>query len=134
MKGSVLETLSLHVLVSCRRGQLTPSALIVLLLASYANVLFQLEAFGFCGYGEAKDFVQGGNLGLGGRLPTNTHGGLMSHCHPGNPGSMYHLTECVAQLRRQAGDRQVADAEVALVHAQGGVMSSHCTLILGREV
>ncbi|UCG72887.1 MAG: hypothetical protein JSV45_00425 [Chromatiales bacterium] len=97
-------------------------------------VLVELEDLGFCEKGEAGAFVADGGLDLDGSLPTNTHGGLMSHCHPGNPGSMYHLTECVAQLRRQAGDRQVADAEVALVHAQGGVMSSHCTLILGREV
>ena len=46
---------------------------------------------------------------------------------------MFSLTEAVAQLRRQAGERQVANAEVALVHALGGIMSSHATLILGRE-
>jgi acetyl-CoA acetyltransferase len=96
-------------------------------------VLVELEDLGFCKKGEGGAFVADGNIDPGGPLPTNTHGGLLSHCHPGNPGSMYHLTECVAQLRREAGDRQVADAEVALVHAQGGVMSSHCTLILGRE-
>ena len=63
----------------------------------------------------------------------NTHGGMLSHCHPGNPGAMFSLTEAVTQLRRQAGPRQVDDAEVALVHGQGGIMSSHATLILGRE-
>jgi hypothetical protein len=46
---------------------------------------------------------------------------------------MFSLTEAVAQLRRQAGERQVEDAEIALVHGQGGIMSSHATLILGRE-
>jgi acetyl-CoA acetyltransferase len=44
-------------------------------------VLFQLEAFGFCGFGEAKDFVQDGALELGGRLPTNTHGGQLSEAY-----------------------------------------------------
>ena len=63
----------------------------------------------------------------------NTHGGLLSHSHPGNPGSMFALTESVWQLRHSAGDRQVPDANLVLAHAQGGIMSSHTTLILGRE-
>jgi acetyl-CoA acetyltransferase len=96
-------------------------------------VLIELEDLGFCNKGEAGDFVEAGETALGGSLPMNTHGGLLSHCHPGNPGSMFALTEAVTQLRRCAGDRQVEDAEVALVHAQGGIMSSHATLILGRE-
>jgi acetyl-CoA acetyltransferase len=44
-------------------------------------VLFQLESFGFCKRGEAKDFVRDGNLGLAGRLPTNTHGGQLSEAY-----------------------------------------------------
>jgi acetyl-CoA acetyltransferase len=44
-------------------------------------VLWQLEAFGFCGPGEAKDFVQNGNLEVGGRLPSNTHGGQLSEAY-----------------------------------------------------
>ncbi len=96
-------------------------------------VLIEMEDLGFCGKGEAGAFVEDGNIDLGGALPTNTHGGLLSHCHSGNPGSMFALTEAVKQLRHQAGERQVEGAETALVHAQGGIMSSHCTLILGRE-
>ena len=96
-------------------------------------VLIELEDLGFCEKGAAGAFVENGELALGGALPTNTHGGLLSHCHPGNPGSMFALTEAVAQLRHQAEDRQVKGAEIALVHGQGGIMSSHCTLILGRE-
>ena len=97
------------------------------------TVLIELEDLGFCKKGEAGAFVENGAIELGGSLPVNTHGGLLSHCHPGHPGSMFALTEAVIQLRHQAGDRQVTDAEVALVHGQGGIMSSHTTLILGRE-
>ncbi|MBM4761832.1 thiolase [Bacillus sp. B15-48] len=97
------------------------------------TVLIELEDLGFCEKGEGGAFVENGAIELGGKLPVNTHGGLLSHCHPGNPGSMFALTESVLQLRHQGGDRQVPGAEVALVHGQGGIMSSHTTLILGRE-
>jgi len=97
------------------------------------TVLIELEDLGFCAKGEGGAFLESGATLPGGTLPVNTHGGLLSHCHPGNPGSMFALTETVWQLRHAAGARQVRDAEVALVHAQGGIMSSHTALILGRE-
>ncbi|MGB8691881.1 MAG: hypothetical protein WCD08_00035 [Steroidobacteraceae bacterium] len=96
-------------------------------------VLIELEDLGFCAKGEGGAFVASGVTQPGGSFPVNTHGGLLSHCHPGNPGSMFALTEAVLQLRGQAGERQLDKANLALVHAQGGIMSSHCTLILGRE-
>jgi acetyl-CoA acetyltransferase len=96
-------------------------------------VLIELEDLGFCPKGEAGAFVASGGTAPGGVLPVNTNGGMLSHCHPGNPGAMFSLTEAVAQLRRAAGDRQVEDAQIALVHGQGGIMSSHATLILARE-
>ncbi len=95
--------------------------------------LIELEDLGFCGRGEAGAFVAEGHTSLGGSLPMNTHGGLLSHAHPGNPGAMFALTEAVRQLRGEAGERQVANAETALIHAQGGILSSHCTAILGRD-
>ncbi len=97
------------------------------------TVLIELEDLGFCAPGEAGAFLRSGATLPGGSLPVNTHGGLLSHCHPGNPGSMFALTESVLQLRHAAGERQVAGAETVLAHAQGGIMSSHTTLILGRE-
>jgi acetyl-CoA acetyltransferase len=97
-------------------------------------VLIQLEDLGFCAKGEAGAFVAAGETALEGSLPVNTHGGLLSHCHPGHPGAMFALTEVVRQLRQSAGERQVTGAEVGLVHAQGGIMSSHSTLILARDV
>ena len=98
------------------------------------TVLVELEDLGFCKKGEGGAFVESGALLPGGSLPVNTHGGLLSHSHPGNPGSMFALTESVVQLRGEANDRQVANAKNALVHAQGGIMSSHTTLVLGSEV
>lgn len=97
------------------------------------TVLVELEDLGFCAKGEGGDFVDSGALAPGGALPVNTHGGLLSHSHAGNPGSMFALTESVWQLRHSAGDRQVANARHGLVHAQGGIMSSHTALILSRE-
>ncbi|NCA02990.1 MAG: thiolase family protein, partial [Sphingomonadaceae bacterium] len=97
------------------------------------TVLVELEDLGFCKKGEGGAFVENGNIELGGSLPVNTHGGLLSHSHPGNPGSMFALTETVTQLRGTAGARQVPGAEVGLVHGQGGIMSSHTALILGKE-
>ena len=96
-------------------------------------VLVELEDLGFCEKGEGGAFAASGAIELGGALPINTHGGLLSHCHPGNPGSMFALTESVSQLRGNAGARQVPGAELGLLHAQGGILSSHATLILGAE-
>jgi acetyl-CoA acetyltransferase len=97
------------------------------------TVLVELEDLGFCAKGEGGAFLQTGATRPGGALPVNTHGGMLSHCHPGNPGAMFALTESVWQLRGDAGDRQVPGAEVGLLHAQGGIMSSHTTVILGKE-
>ena len=97
------------------------------------TVLVELEDLGFCEKGEGGAFVESGALLPGGSLPVNTHGGLLSHSHPGNPGSMFALTEAVWQLRGDASGRQVADSKNALVHAQGGIMSSHTALVLGTE-
>ena len=96
-------------------------------------VIVELEDLGFCPKGEGGRFVEDGRIELGGELPINTHGGMMSHCHPGHPGSMFSMTEAVFQLRSECGPRQVKDAEVAFVHAQGGIMSTHCSMILAKE-
>lgn len=79
-------------------------------------VMCQLEDLGFCKKGEGGDFVQGGRLSLGGELPINTHGGLLSQAHIVG---MNHIVELVRQLRGQAGRAQVRDAEVGLVTGFG---------------
>jgi acetyl-CoA acetyltransferase len=95
------------------------------------TVLVELESLGFCKHGEGGPFVEGGRITLGGALPINTHGGLLSQGHPGTPGGMGHVVEAVRQLRGECGARQVAEAELALVHGNGGITSVHSTLILG---
>ena len=79
-------------------------------------VLCQLEDMGFCTKGEGGDFVSGGRLGLGGALPTNTHGGLLSQAHMLG---MNHIVELVRQLRGHGDRRQVADAAVGLATGYG---------------
>ena len=95
------------------------------------TVIVELEDLGFCKKGEGGSFVENGRIGIGGELPVTTHGGLLSGGHPGLGGGFFHVIEAVRQLRGEAHGRQVKDAEVALVHGNGGVISIHCTLILG---
>jgi len=97
------------------------------------SVIALLEDLGFCAKGEGGQYVDAEGIGLDSRMPINTHGGLLSHAHPGPPGGIFHIVEAVRQLRGQCDTRQVADAEIALVHGMGGAMSTHCTLVLGGE-
>ncbi|MFC1935195.1 thiolase family protein [Chloroflexota bacterium] len=80
------------------------------------NMMCQLEDMGFCKKGEGGSFVEGGRIELGGELPTNTHGGLLSQAHIGG---MNHQVEAVKQLREDAGAAQVKDAHVGLVTSYG---------------
>jgi acetyl-CoA acetyltransferase len=92
-------------------------------------ILF-LEDLGFCPKGEGGRFVSGGRIAPGGELPVDTNGGGLSYCHPGMYG-LFILIEAVRQLRGECGQRQVKDAETAIVHGNGGVLSSQITCILG---
>ncbi|MNL13601.1 thiolase [compost metagenome] len=91
----------------------------------------ELESIGFFERGQAGAAAAAGELGLGGKLPCNTHGGLLSYGHSGAAGGMFHAVEAVQQLRGSAGDRQVQDARLAFVHGDGGILSAHCSLVLG---
>jgi acetyl-CoA acetyltransferase len=76
--------------------------------------------------------VADGKTRPGGSFPLNTSGGGLSYCHPGMYG-MFLLVEAVRQLRGECGERQVANAEVAVAHGTGGILSSHSTVLLGRN-
>ena len=99
------------------------------------TVLSTLENLGFCKLGEGGSFVEGGRIGLGGALPLNLDGGGLSSNHPGMRG-IFLVIEATKQLRGECGDRQVADARVALCHGTGGALGirhSGVTLLLGNS-
>src|SRR5690606_31322149 len=96
------------------------------------TVLLTLEALGFCSPGESAAYISGGRTAPGGEVALNTSGGGLSYCHPGMFG-IFLIIEAVRQLRGECGERQVENAQTALVHGTGGVLSSCATVILGRE-
>ena len=115
-----------------RMARLAPKdiALAALYDAFTINTILFLEDLGFCPKGEGGHFVADGAIAPGGRFPVNTNGGGLSYCHPGMYG-LFLLIEAVRQLRGEGGDRQVAGAETAIVHGNGGVLSAQATVILG---
>lgn len=101
-----------------------------------AEVVFQMEDYGWCGKGEGGPFVAEGHIGPGGSIPVNTGGGWLSAYHFCD---MTGLSEAVLQLRGDAADRQVPDCEFVLVAGHGGevltpgMCSMHSSLILGKS-
>jgi acetyl-CoA C-acetyltransferase len=92
-----------------------------------------IEEIGFAPRGGSAEQVRNGDFAAGGPLPLNTHGGLLSFGHSGVAGGVAHAVEAYRQLAGKAGDRQIAGRQRAFVHADGGVLSSHVSLILARE-
>jgi acetyl-CoA acetyltransferase len=78
------------------------------------------EALQLCGPGEADKLVMDSETGLGGRIPVNTDGGLMSRGHPLGPTGCAQVHEIVTQLRGRAGARQVEGARTGLIQMTGG--------------
>jgi acetyl-CoA acetyltransferase len=103
------------------------------------TVMLTLEGLGFCGPGEAADFVAHQRTAPGGDFPLNTSGGGLSYTHPGMYGSFL-LVEAVRQLRGECGDRQVKhrpdprqNAKIAIVNGTGGSLSSTGTVVLATD-
>ncbi|MBU3738141.1 MAG: thiolase family protein [Rhodoferax sp.] len=94
--------------------------------------IIELEELGFVKPGEGGAFFENGHARIGGRLPVNTNGGMLSHAYAGAAGAILGIVEVVSQLRGGLGERQVTGAKVGLVHNEGGILSSHCTVILSN--
>ncbi|WP_072388637.1 thiolase family protein [Hyphomicrobium sp. CS1BSMeth3] len=92
-----------------------------------------LEELGLARRGEACKLARDGYFSRTGAKPLNTHGGLMSYGHCGVAGALAHLVETQLQMTGRAESRQVADAGLAFLHGDGGVMSSHVSLIMERQ-
>lgn len=96
------------------------------------EVARQFEALGFCDLGEGTDFAMSAGIGLDGKLPTCTDGGLLSFAHIGWGGPSLKIAEAVRQVRGEAGDRQVPGAEVAIAAGAGSGAQYYNVAILGR--
>jgi acetyl-CoA acetyltransferase len=91
-----------------------------------------LEELGLAACGKAAELARSGYFGRDGEMPLNTHGGLLSYGHCGAGGAIAHLVEMHLQMTGRAGDRQVRDASLALLHGDGGVLSSHVSMFVER--
>jgi acetyl-CoA acetyltransferase len=93
------------------------------------TVIVTLEDYGFCEKGEGGPFVADGTTAPGGRLPVNTGGGQLSSFYMWG---MTPVSEAVIQLRGEGGARQLQKRDLALVSGNGGLLSTHSTLVLSR--
>lgn len=94
------------------------------------EVVRQFETLGLCAEGEGVDFLHEAGIGLDGRYPTNTDGGLMAYSHTGFGGPTLKVVEAVRQLRGIAGPGQVAGAETAFVTGAGSGAQYHNAMLL----
>jgi acetyl-CoA acetyltransferase len=95
--------------------------------------LLHYEALGLCAPGEGGRIVADGETELGGRIPVNVSGGLLSRGHPPGATGIAQVFEIVTQLRGEAGKRQVEGAKVGLAHCMGGDKAADtksCTVIV----
>lgn len=98
---------------------------------SYMELMW-MEGLGFCDRGAGGALIDSGITEMGGSLPVNPSGGVLS-AHPVLAAGLARVAEAVLQLRGEAGARQVAGAKVALAHGiEGACAQGHCVFILGR--
>lgn len=82
--------------------------------------ILHYEALGLCPEGEGGKFAEQGHSALGGRVPVNPSGGLLSRGHPVGATGVAQVIEVVQQLKGQAGPRQISGAKIGLAHCMGG--------------
>lgn len=118
-----------------RSGSLVPADVRVAEIydAFTINSIMFLEGTGLVPAGKGGPFFLEGRGAPGGDLPVNTYGGLLSFGHTGDASGMSMIIEGALQVMGLAGQRQVGNADIVLVHTYGSMMSEHSTLILGRE-
>lgn len=97
------------------------------------TLVMLIEELGVAPRGRAHARLLAGDFARDGAMPLNTHGGLLAFGHSGVAGGLMHLAEAARQLAGLAGPRQVAPRRRALFHADGGVLSSHVSLVLEAE-
>ena len=91
-----------------------------------------MEELALAERGEGGELFLKGETTIEGSLPINTDGGLLTTPR-GAGGGIFGIIEATRQLRGDQGDRQIKTHDVALIHNEGGILSSNCTMILGRE-
>jgi acetyl-CoA C-acetyltransferase len=94
--------------------------------------ILSYEDLGFCKKGEGKNLIRNGTTNLNGKLPVNTSGGLKANGHPISATGLAQIYELTKQLRKEACDRQVSNANVALAQNIGGAGSTVAVHILGK--
>ncbi|GAB7541518.1 thiolase family protein [Cupriavidus sp. 8B] len=118
---------------SARTGVLAADARYAAIYDSFTITLaILLEELGLAPRGGSAERARNGDFDINGNLPLNTHGGLLSYGHCGVGGAIAHLVEAHQQMTERAANRQVRDASLALIHCDGGVLSSHVTAFLER--
>jgi acetyl-CoA acetyltransferase len=91
--------------------------------------IWDLEMLGFCKKGEAVHLLREGAFDLGGKLPVNTDGGLLSRGHPLGATGLAQIIEIVTQLRGDAGGRQIPKARIGLANSMGAGPNSAITIL-----
>jgi len=91
-----------------------------------------LEAVGFAGKGQGWKLAEDGSIGLKGKIPGATMGGMKARGFPGGASGVYQAVEAVLQLRGQAGANQIQNAKYGLIQSLGGPASTAISHILQR--